>query len=321
MAQLGTAPACRVRPPREARGPRRVYPETVRTPRRASSLPRWPLVLSLVVAGAAGACGGGSSGGDVDAGPGDGADASVSNDAAPREDASPAPLDGGADANRIDASLSDGGEVDASSGDGGPSDGSAGDGSVADASDAAPPVITDPFDPRSCDGPAIDAAMALAKLGGAPRQKLADATLMRRDRACTGADPATCGPWGAPVPHTQALLTYSGGVVTDYKTFAFPTHLVLYTQSGQPRFSVRHTSDYQHDANASARGVVFAFGATPMVNTYPIIYVWDFAPAPNRYDDLQGLLGQRAELHAASTCARFVATSGVSREIAAVYRY
>lgn len=274
-----------------------------------------------MVAGAAGACGGGSSGGDVDAGPGDGADASVSNDAAPREDASPAPLDGGADANRIDASLSDGGEVDASSGDGGPSDGSAGDGSVADASDAAPPVITDPFDPRSCDGPAIDAAMALAKLGGAPRLKLADATLMRRDRTCTGADPATCGPWGAPVPHTQALLTYSGGVVTDYKTFSFPTHLILYTQAGSPRFSVRHESDYRHTATTDARGVVFAFGAAPMVNTYPIIYVWDFAPAPNRYDDLQGLLGTRAELTVAERCARLAIANGVSTEIAALYKY
>ncbi|MFO0640745.1 MAG: hypothetical protein U0183_16110 [Polyangiaceae bacterium] len=289
--------------------------------RRATALSPWSIVLSLVVAGAAGACSGGSSGGDVDGGA-EGPDASATTDGAPREDASPNPIDAStADTSPVDASSTDGGEVDASAGDGGPSDASVADGSMADASDAAPPVITDPFDPRSCDGPAIDAAMALAKLGGAPRSKLADATLMRRDRTCTGADPATCGPWGAPVPHTQALLTYSGGVVTDYKTFAFPTHLVLYTQNGQPRFSVRHTSDYQHDANASARGVVFSFGATPMVNTYPIIYVWDFAPAPNRYDDLQGLLGQRAELHAAATCARFVATSGVSREIAAVYRY
>jgi hypothetical protein len=283
-------------------------------------LSRWPIVVSLVVAAAAGACGGGSSEESADGGAGTGSDASPSSDGATSAiDASP-----GSDASAVDASLRDGSAVDASPEDDASAvDASPGDGGAVDATvvDAAPPVITDPFDPRSCDGPAIDAAMALAKLGGAPRLKLADATLMRRDRTCTGADPATCGPWGAPVPHTQALLTYSGGVVTDYKTFAFPTHLVLYTQSGQPRFSVRHTSDYQHDANASARGVVFSFGATPMVNTYPIIYVWDFAPAPNRYDDLQGLLGQRAELHAASTCARFVATSGVSREIVALYRF
>jgi len=182
-------------------------------------------------------------------------------------------------------------------------------------------VNDDPFDPRSCDGPALDAAAALTKLGGAARMKLADATLYRRERVCTGADASTCGPWLAPVVHTQALLTYSGGVVTDYKTFAFPTHLVLFTQAGQPRFSVRHTSDYQHDAAASTRGVGFAFGASPLVNTYPIIYVWDFAPAPNRYQDLQGLLGSRAELHAASTCARLHIVSGIAREIVALYRY
>lgn len=319
MAQLGTSPARHVRGLGEARGPRRVYPETVNLP-----LSRWPIVVSLVVAAAAGACGGGSSEESADGGAGTGSDASTSSDGATSAvDASP-----GSDASAFDAGLRDGSAVDASADDASANDASAddaspGDGGVADANvvDAAPPVITDPFDPRSCDGPAIDAAMALAKLGGAPRLKLADATLMRRDRTCTGADPATCGPWGAPVPHTQALLTYSGGVVTDYKTFAFSTHLVLYTQSGQPRFSVRHTSDYQHDANASARGVVFSFGATPMVNTYPIIYVWDFAPAPNRYDDLQGLLGQRAELHAAATCARLHVTSGVSREIVALYRY
>ena len=194
------------------------------------------------------------------------------------------------------------------------------DAATADAADAAI-VIDDPFDARSCDGAAMTTAEALVKLGAATRTKLADATLYRRERVCTGADVGTCGPWGAPVPHTQPLLTYSGGVVTDYKTFAFPTHLVLFLQAGQPRFSVRHTSDYRHDAAASTRGVLFSFGATPMVNTYPIIYVWDFAPAPNRYDDLQGLLGSRGELHAAGTCARLVVTSGLSREIVALYRY
>jgi len=164
-------------------------------------------------------------------------------------------------------------------------------------------------------------AAALAKLGGAPRLKLADATLLRRTRACSGATPATCGPWGAPVVHTQALLTYSGGVVTDYKTFSFPTHLILYTQAGAPRFSVRHESDYRHTATTDARGVVFPSGASPIVNTYPIIYVWDFAPAPNRYDDLQGLLGTRAELTVAERCARLAIANGVSTEIAALYKY
>jgi hypothetical protein len=158
-------------------------------------------------------------------------------------------------------------------------------------------------------------------LGAAPRLKLADATLYRRTRPCTGMTADTCGAWGAPVAHTQSLLTYSGGVVTDYKTFSFPTHLILFAQGGQPKMSVRHESDYRHDATASTRGVVFSFGADPMENTYPIIYVWDFAPAPNRYDDLQGLLGDKGQLHAAERCARVVFTSGVSTQIAALYRF
>lgn len=58
-----------------------------------------------------------------------------------------------------------------------------------------------------------------------------------------------------------------------------------------------------------------------MVNTYPIIYVWDFAPKPNRYEDLQGLLGSRGELHATESCARVAFTSGVTTEIAGLYRY
>jgi hypothetical protein len=231
----------------------------------------------------------------------------------------------------VDASAADGAtaeeasrpSVDGGAGDADLSD-AANDGAVeaanVDASDAQI-AIDDPFNPRSCDAPAMTAGQATIALGAAPRIKLADATLLRRERRCTGPGPETCGAWGAPVPHTQALLTYSGGVVTDYKTFAFPTHLVLFSQAGQPRFSIRHTSDYLHDATASTRGVGFGFGTLPMVNTYPIVYVWDFAPAPNRYDDLQGLLGNKAELHAAERCARFVATNGVAVEIAALYRY
>jgi len=231
-------------------------------------------------------------------------DASAADGATAAEDGSPPFVDGGArDADRSDAAND--GAVEAAN---------------VDASDAQI-AIEDPFDPRSCDAPAMTAGQATIVLGAAPRIKLADATLLRRERRCTGPGPETCGAWGAPVPHTQALLTYSGGVVTDYKTFAFPTHLVLFSQAGQPRFSIRHASDYLHDATASTRGVGFGFGTMPMVNTYPIIYVWDFAPAPNRYDDLQGLLGNKAELHAAERCARFVATNGVAVEIAALYRY
>lgn len=183
------------------------------------------------------------------------------------------------------------------------------------------PPSSDPFDPASCSGPAWSASAALAKLGTAARLKLADATLYRRTRTCTGMTPATCGAWSAPVPHTQALLTYSGGVTTDYKTFSFPTHLLLFAQAGQPKLVVRHESDYRHDATANTRGVVFPFGADPMENTYPVIYVWDFAPKPNRYDDLQGLLGGKGLLHASERCARVVFTDGLALEIAALYQY
>jgi hypothetical protein len=239
-------------------------------------------------------------------------DARAPQDARPSSDATSSDSGSGeASSDAGDASLVDA-SADASS--------DAADASLVDASDASP-VSNDPFDPASCSGSALTAADALAKLGASPRMLLASATLMRRTRTCTGATADTCGAFGAPVTHTQSLLTYSGGVTTDYKTFSFPTHLVLFQSAGVAKLSVRHTSDYMHDATASTRGVVFPFGASPMVNTYPIIYVWDFAPAPNRYDDLQGLLGQRAELFASGTCARFVATSGVTTEIAALYRY
>jgi hypothetical protein len=209
------------------------------------------------------------------------------------------------------ASKSDGGDG-ASKSDGGDG-GDGGDAAVSN---------DDPFDPLSCTGTALTSVQALARLGVANHVKLADATLLRRTRTCAGATPATCGAWTAPVPHTQALLTYSGGVVTDYKTFSFPTHLVLFAQAASPKLSVRHTSDYMHDATASTRGVQFDVGGpSPLVNTYPVIYVWDFAPAPNRYEDLQGKLGDNGSLTATANCARVVFPTGITTEIAALYRY
>jgi hypothetical protein len=183
------------------------------------------------------------------------------------------------------------------------------------------PLSSDPFDPASCLGPAMTPTEALARIAMAPRLKLADATLMRRTRRCTGTTPDTCGAWGTPVIHEQLLLTYSGGVTTDYKKFSFPTHIILFVQSGQPKVSIRHESDYRHDANANTRGVLFPFGSDPAENTYPVIYVWDFAPAPSRYDDLQGLLGSKAQLHIGGTCARLRVEDGISTEIAALYRF
>lgn len=232
---------------------------------------------------------------------------------------------GGADGNdgkRDGAALSDGALEDAAMPGG--SDGPARD-LATDRADLGPDLSgsssDDPFDPASCAGPALTSTQALAKLGAASRSKLADATLFRRSRSCTGMTPATCGAWGTPVVHMQALLTYSGGAVTDYKTFSFPTHLILFASAGQPKLSVRHESDYRHDATADKRGVVFSFGADPMENTYPVIYVWDFAPKPNRYDDLQGLLGNKGQLRASERCARVVFTEGITTEIAALYRY
>ena len=297
-----------------------------------SAFARTALLSSFAIAAALAACGDpdGSSGPSSDPTSEDSglrADGSSGEDSSPG-DGSTGPLtdakasaDGATDGSLGDATLTDA-SSDGSLGDATLADGAsdAGDASLVDASDASP-VSNDPFDPASCSGTALTAADALAKLGASPRMLLASATLMRRTRICTGATEGTCGAYGAPVPHTQSLLTYSGGVTTDFKTFSFPTHLVLFQTGGMAKLSVRHTSDYMHDATASTRGVVFPFGASPMVNTYPIIYVWDFAPAPNRYDDLQGLLGQRAELFASGTCARLVATSGINTEIAALYRY
>lgn len=228
----------------------------------------------------------------------------------PTPDGGPLP-----DAASFDAATSDGGQADA-----GGSDLASGPKDLA----MAPDLSTrpdDPFDPASCSTPALSSAQALTLLGAVARLKLADATLYRRTRTCTGMTPATCGPWGKPVVHDQLLLTYSGGVVTDYKSFTFSTHIILFPQAGQPKFTIRHESDYRHDATKDSRGVQFSFGADPMVNTYPIIYVWDFFPKPDRYDDLQGLLGDDGYLHAAEHCARLSFVKGIDTEIAALYRY
>jgi len=179
----------------------------------------------------------------------------------------------------------------------------------------------DPFDVTSCMGVPMTSVEALARIGSMPRIKLGDATLMRRSRTCSGTTPATCGAWGTPVVHTQSLLTYSGGVTTDYKTFAFPTHLIVFAQSGQPKAVIRHESDYRHDASANTRGAVFSFGMTPMETPYPKINVWDFAPAPYRYEDLLAQLGNKGLLVVTGTCARFVVENGLTTEIAGLYRF
>ncbi len=226
----------------------------------------------------------------------------------------------GVDAAGVDAAVADAATFDAAQVDGA-RDLNTADAARVDAAvppDLSSPPTDDPFDPGSCSGPAISSTQALALLGTATRVKLADATLYRRTRTCPA---GVCGAWSTPVVHTQSLLTYSGGVTTDYKTFSFPTHLIVFAQTGVPKFVVRHETDYRHDASANTRGVVFGLGADPMVNTYPVINVWDFAPAPSRYEDLAGLMGDDGFLHASEHCARLVFVTGMTTEIAALYKY
>ncbi len=226
----------------------------------------------------------------------------------------------GPDASRIDGTTPDGGARDAAATDAATAEPGR-DAAASDAASDAAPSSDDPFDPGSCSGALLTPAGVLARLAGAPRASVSGATLLRRSRTCAGATAATCGPWGAPVPHEQALLTYSGGAVTDTKVFGFPSTLVFFVDGAVAKVSLRHDTDVLHAPDSSKRGIVFEGFADPMARAYPILNVWDVAPKPNRYEDLQALLGDRAELHARERCARFVAFAGVTTEIAAVLRY
>jgi hypothetical protein len=182
-------------------------------------------------------------------------------------------------------------------------------------------VSTDPFDPASCTAPAMASSDALTLLGSATRINISSATLMTHTRTCTGMTADTCGAWLPAVVYTRNLLTYSGGSSTEYKNFSYPTYLTLFKQSGVPKFSVRHQTDYDHDATLDANGIVFPFGSDPMVVGYPDMHVWDSAPKMYHYQDLYGQIGLQAELHAAAHCARLVVTNGITTEIAALYQY
>jgi hypothetical protein len=182
-------------------------------------------------------------------------------------------------------------------------------------------VSNDPFDPSSCTGTPITQTDALARLGGAARMVLGSATLMGRYRTCPTGKAASCGPWGAPVVHKQSFLTYSGGAVTDYKVFTLPTKLILFAAGGIAKHVVRHDDDVLHAAAADTRGLVFPIGADPSTIANPVLYVWDFAPAPNRYEDLQGLLGSEAALTTRASCARLAVSYSLTYEIAALYRF
>lgn len=145
--------------------------------------------------------------------------------------------------------------------------------------------------------------------------------MMHRSRTCPGGNVNECGPWGAPEILVKSLLTYSGGVVTDYKQFTFPTLLFLYAEQGIAKYSIRHELDHAHEPNDVDHGILFSSGDSPMTNPFPRIYVWDPNPAPNRYQDLEGRLGDTATLFVGPHCARYVAPWSYSGEIAALYRY
>lgn len=215
-----------------------------------------------------------------------------------------------------DAGSSDAGESDAGEDDDGGSDAGEADAGV----DAGPPS-NDPFDPASCAGPAWPVADALAFLNAAPFRQLGSATVMSRTRVCPGGNVDQCGAWAEPEIHVQSLLTYSGGVTTDYKQFSFPTLLFLYAEQGVVKYSVRHTFDHAHDPNDVDHGIVFSSADAPMSNSRPRIYVWDPAPAPNRYQDLEARLGDQAALFVGAGCARYVAPRSFSEELAALYRF
>ncbi|MBK6691557.1 MAG: hypothetical protein IPG50_05045 [Myxococcales bacterium] len=183
--------------------------------------------------------------------------------------------------------------------------------------------MTDPFDPASCTGAPLSPAAALATLGGSPYAKLADATLQWRRRTCTGSTPATCGPWMPPVPYTQSFITYSGGAATDTTVLTIATHLVLFSDLGAPRLSVRHVTSFAHAAADNKKGIVFEFEADPMVRPYPVIFAWDDAPKPYHYQDLSAFVGDgsQATLTVREHCARYAGAYGVGAEIVGLYRW
>ncbi len=277
-------------------------------------------------------CGASSDGAAFDADPDSGAS---TRDAGHGErDAASSDEDGSAigDGGTADASASDAAAINDAGNDASIGDAAIDSGDVTDASSAVDSgtdggaTTSDPFDPSVCPGPPMSTARAAMLLGGKVRSALATADLVFRDRTCPE-DGGGCSAWTATVPLVMTLLTYSGGVTTHYKNFAFPLTFVLWNHGSSSGasygFSVRHSSDYAHDATDDLHGVAFPFGTTSAM--YPKLYVWDDHPDhPNDYPDPQWQWYRPAVLTATDSCARFYiddVQTGSERQLVAVFHY
>lgn len=180
----------------------------------------------------------------------------------------------------------------------------------------------DPYDPGSCTG-TLSETDATALLGGQSRKALADFTLVHRTRTCDAS--GNCGAWSASSTYLKTLCTYSGGVTTRYKTFSFPTKLVLWGSAGARKLTVRETNDYNRANYDDSSGVVFSLG-NPGPVSYPTIQLWDpFPQSQYDYQDFPVTLGDQGYLYTGSGCARFYVADinggNVIEEVVGLYRF
>lgn len=180
----------------------------------------------------------------------------------------------------------------------------------------------DPFDAASCGGAPWEQADALARLGEAPREILASATIQVRTRTCPG---GTCGPWSEGAPWQTRFLTWSGGSVTRYMMLQADTRLVLFRQAGAAALSIQHVT-FSSTSYPDTDGIVWDVPAPGTPQPYPVFRAYNVTPE-NMYDyrDLELTL-KHGELALGPHCARFTATVyGASEpfttEYAALYRW
>lgn len=185
-----------------------------------------------------------------------------------------------------------------------------------------PPPPDDPFDPASCSGTPWDGVDALARLGVNEAEILDAATVMTRSRTC---DAGGCGAWGSASPTVVSFLTWSGGVTTRYTDLQIDTKLVLWSDAGVPKLSVRHDTHLAQYPDDHGQGIVFGFPAE--VVPYPYIRAWNVVPE-NMYDyrDLENYLGRDAQLFASPSCALFLSVlpgggADETTQYAALYRF
>ena len=180
---------------------------------------------------------------------------------------------------------------------------------------------SDPFDPASCMGPAMSPTEALARIGTAPHIKLADATLMRAPVA------ALARPRIPAVRMARRWFTSNSSSPT--RAASPPT-----TRSSRSR---RISSCFRSPGSPRCRSVTSRTIATtplaiPAVCCSPSAVIPPRTPIPSSTsgtsrrpriagDDLQGLLGTKAQLHIGGSCARLRVEDGPGTEIAALYRF